>query len=215
MKRGSVVTVNVQAPGVKLRTTARAREDGSKGDKITVESLLDRKSYLAKVTAVDQVDVTPTSSTVEAETVSARARRRYGAQGVMEAAADRHTRQSLRRCRSAHLGESPTMKFIRKTIAPYVLLSGCAMAVAPRESRAQKCELVSARYSTDARPAADAGEHFVAVPEGRSAEGNQTARYCHGRCEREEPVDQRRPGAAPPQGTIRRPIAKLDCSSRG
>jgi len=72
VKRGSVVTVNVQAPGVKLRTTARAREDGSKGDSITVESLLDRKSYLAKVTAVDTVDVTPTSSTVEAETVSAK-----------------------------------------------------------------------------------------------------------------------------------------------
>src|SRR4029079_17495325 len=72
VKRGSVVTVNVQAPGVKLRTTARARGDGSKGDSITVESLLDRKSYLAKVTAVDTVDVTPTSSTVEAETVSAK-----------------------------------------------------------------------------------------------------------------------------------------------
>ena len=33
------------------------------------------------------------------------------------------------------------MKFIRKTIAPYVLLSGCAMAVAPRESRAQSASL--------------------------------------------------------------------------
>jgi len=65
VKRGSVVTVSVQAPGVKLRTTARAREDGSKGDSITVESLLDRKSYLAKVAGIDLVEVTASTSTTE------------------------------------------------------------------------------------------------------------------------------------------------------
>jgi len=33
------------------------------------------------------------------------------------------------------------MKFIRGTLAPYVLLSGCAMFIAPRESRAQSASL--------------------------------------------------------------------------
>ena len=73
VKRGSVVTVNVQAPGVKIRTTARAREDGSNGESINVESLLDRKSYLAKVTGIDQVEVAPTSTTTADDAAGSKA----------------------------------------------------------------------------------------------------------------------------------------------
>ena len=56
VKRGSVVTVYVQAPGVKIRTTGRARDNGSQGDIVTIESLIDRKSFEARVTGIDQVE---------------------------------------------------------------------------------------------------------------------------------------------------------------
>ncbi len=57
VKRGSVVTVYVQSPGVKIRTAGRARDNGSQGDTVTIESLLDRKSFEARVTGIDQVEV--------------------------------------------------------------------------------------------------------------------------------------------------------------
>ena len=57
VKRGSVVTVYVQSPGVKIRTNGRARDNGSQGDTVTIESLLDRKSFEARVTGIDQVEV--------------------------------------------------------------------------------------------------------------------------------------------------------------
>ena len=72
VKRGSVVTVYVQAPGVKIRTTARAREDGSKGDNDYRGIAAGPQIVFSQGDRVDQVDVTPTSSTVEAETVSAK-----------------------------------------------------------------------------------------------------------------------------------------------
>jgi flagella basal body P-ring formation protein FlgA len=72
VKRGSVVTVVVQAPGVKLRTTGRAREDGSKGDSINIESLLERKTYLAKVVGIDQVEITTTASTMAEDAINAK-----------------------------------------------------------------------------------------------------------------------------------------------
>ena len=72
VKRGSVVTVVVQAPGVKIRTTGRAREDGSKGDSINVESLLERKTYLAKVVGIDQVEIATTASTMAEDAINAK-----------------------------------------------------------------------------------------------------------------------------------------------
>jgi flagella basal body P-ring formation protein FlgA len=72
VKRGSVVSVNVLAPGVKIRTTGRAREDGSRGDSITVESLLDRKSFVVKVTGIDQVEITANSSMAADEVAASR-----------------------------------------------------------------------------------------------------------------------------------------------
>lgn len=57
VRRGEVVTVCARSGGIRVRTTARARDDGSLGDLITVESLLDRKRYLARVSAVREVEV--------------------------------------------------------------------------------------------------------------------------------------------------------------
>jgi flagella basal body P-ring formation protein FlgA len=63
VKRGSVVTVFVAAPGIKIRTTGRARDDGSKGQVVAVEALLDRKTFLARVTGIDQVEVNAEEAT--------------------------------------------------------------------------------------------------------------------------------------------------------
>jgi flagella basal body P-ring formation protein FlgA len=57
VRRGEVVTVHVRAHGLRVRTTARARSDGSQGDVIDVESLLDRTEYSARVCGVQQVEI--------------------------------------------------------------------------------------------------------------------------------------------------------------
>jgi flagella basal body P-ring formation protein FlgA len=63
VKRGSIITVYAVAPGVKIRTTGRCREDGSRGQCVTVEALLDRKTFLARVTGIDQVEVNAEAAT--------------------------------------------------------------------------------------------------------------------------------------------------------
>ena len=45
VKRGEVVTVYARTAGIEIRTTARCRDDGSQGDLINVESLLDRSTF--------------------------------------------------------------------------------------------------------------------------------------------------------------------------
>lgn len=55
--RGEVVTVYSRAAGIRIRVTARAKEDGSQGDLINVESLLDRKIYSARVCGIQEVEV--------------------------------------------------------------------------------------------------------------------------------------------------------------
>jgi flagella basal body P-ring formation protein FlgA len=55
--RGEVITVYARSAGVCVRTTARAREDGSLGDVIQVESMLDRAAYLARVCGIQEVEV--------------------------------------------------------------------------------------------------------------------------------------------------------------
>jgi flagella basal body P-ring formation protein FlgA len=57
VRRGDVVTVFARAGGIRIRTEARAREDGSQGDLIAVESLANREQYFARVTAIQQVEV--------------------------------------------------------------------------------------------------------------------------------------------------------------
>ena len=57
VRRSDVVTVYARTPGIRVRTSARAREDGSQGDLIMVESLADRRRYFARVTGPREVDV--------------------------------------------------------------------------------------------------------------------------------------------------------------
>jgi flagella basal body P-ring formation protein FlgA len=57
VRRGEVVTVYARSAGIRVRTTARARDNGSAGELITVESLTDRKPYYARVSGVQEVEV--------------------------------------------------------------------------------------------------------------------------------------------------------------
>jgi flagella basal body P-ring formation protein FlgA len=57
VRRGEVVTVRARSAGICVRTTARARDDGSLGDLVAVESLLDRKTYSARVAGIREVEV--------------------------------------------------------------------------------------------------------------------------------------------------------------
>ncbi|HEY2759520.1 MAG TPA: flagellar basal body P-ring formation chaperone FlgA [Pirellulales bacterium] len=70
VKRGSVVTVFATAPGIKIRTTGRVHDDGGRGEQVTVESLIDRKTFLAKVTGIDQVEVEAETTTMPQEASS-------------------------------------------------------------------------------------------------------------------------------------------------
>jgi len=78
VRRGEAITVYVRARGVRVRTVARARGDGAEGETITVESMTDRKTYLARVTGVQEVEVLSQSG-ARAERTAGRAARR-GAQ---------------------------------------------------------------------------------------------------------------------------------------
>ena len=55
--RGEVVTVLARAGGIRIRTNARARDDGSVGELVAVESLLNRSTYYARVSGVREVEV--------------------------------------------------------------------------------------------------------------------------------------------------------------
>jgi len=57
VRRGEVITVYARSAGIRVRSTARAREDGSLGDLIAVESLLDRAAYFARVSGIQEVEV--------------------------------------------------------------------------------------------------------------------------------------------------------------
>src|SRR3990172_1805791 len=57
VRRGEMVTVYARCAGVRVRSTARAREEGSLGDLIAVESLLDRAEYFASVSGIQEVEV--------------------------------------------------------------------------------------------------------------------------------------------------------------
>jgi len=57
VRRGEAVTVLARSPGVRVRSTARARDDGGLGDLIAVESSADRKTFLGRVSGVQEVEV--------------------------------------------------------------------------------------------------------------------------------------------------------------
>jgi flagella basal body P-ring formation protein FlgA len=49
IKRGEVITVSSHAGGIRVRTTARARQDGAKGELVQVESLETRERFEVRV----------------------------------------------------------------------------------------------------------------------------------------------------------------------
>lgn len=57
IRRNEMVTVYARSSGIQVRTTARARNDGSLGDLITVESLEKRRPYFARVSGIQQVEI--------------------------------------------------------------------------------------------------------------------------------------------------------------
>jgi flagella basal body P-ring formation protein FlgA len=57
VRRGEVVTVCARSPGICVRTMGRARQNGSLGELIAVESLLDRQTYFASVSKLREVEV--------------------------------------------------------------------------------------------------------------------------------------------------------------
>jgi flagella basal body P-ring formation protein FlgA len=65
VRKGEVVTVYAVTAGIRVRTTARARDEGSRGDLVAVESLTDRGTYFARVSGIREVEVYARSSRVE------------------------------------------------------------------------------------------------------------------------------------------------------
>ncbi len=57
VRRNQVVTVYARAAGVQVKTHARALEDGSRGDLITVQTLQSREKYSARVADIQEVEV--------------------------------------------------------------------------------------------------------------------------------------------------------------
>jgi flagella basal body P-ring formation protein FlgA len=57
VRRGEVVSVFAYSPGVCVRSVGRARDEGSLGDLVAVESFEDRKVFLARVRSVQEVEV--------------------------------------------------------------------------------------------------------------------------------------------------------------
>lgn len=57
IRRGEVVTVYARSPGVRIKTVARARQEGSLGELIELESMQDRKCYIARVSGFQEAEV--------------------------------------------------------------------------------------------------------------------------------------------------------------
>ena len=57
VRRGEVVTVYARSAGICVRTVARARDNGSLGELVSLESLLDRTSFFAQVSNVREVEI--------------------------------------------------------------------------------------------------------------------------------------------------------------
>ena len=65
VRRGEVVTVYANSSGIRIRTVARARDDAGLGELVSVESLLDRAAYYARVSGVREVEVYARSARAE------------------------------------------------------------------------------------------------------------------------------------------------------
>jgi len=57
VRRGDLVTVTSQAPGVRVETVARAKDNAALGDLVVLESIVNRKTYTARVTGTKMAAV--------------------------------------------------------------------------------------------------------------------------------------------------------------
>jgi flagella basal body P-ring formation protein FlgA len=57
VRRGDVVTVYARSPGIRIKSLARAKDDGGVGDLVGLESLYDRKMFYARVCGVQEVEI--------------------------------------------------------------------------------------------------------------------------------------------------------------
>jgi len=95
VKRGETITVVAQGGGIRVRTTALARQNGAHGDLVQLESLQTKERYDARVTGFRQASVlAPT--------------RPYGDQASLEATADAARRDRLDRDVNAFRKYLPT-----------------------------------------------------------------------------------------------------------
>jgi flagella basal body P-ring formation protein FlgA len=72
VRSGEVVTVFARNSGIVIRMPARARENGSDGELVTVESLTDRQTFLARVSGLHEVEVFAGATTTAPATSSGR-----------------------------------------------------------------------------------------------------------------------------------------------
>ena len=78
VRRGEVVTVYARAAGIRIRTMARARDEGGEGELVAVETLSDRNTFFARVSGIREVEVfarSPQAETLEAGQPGTLARR--------------------------------------------------------------------------------------------------------------------------------------------
>lgn len=57
VRKRDVVTVYSRSPGIRVRTTGRATEDGALGDLVLIESLSDRKTFFARVSGPQEAEI--------------------------------------------------------------------------------------------------------------------------------------------------------------
>jgi len=57
VRKGDAVTVYARSAGLRVRTTARATDDGSLGELIKVESMLNRQTFFARVIGPQEVEI--------------------------------------------------------------------------------------------------------------------------------------------------------------
>jgi flagella basal body P-ring formation protein FlgA len=83
VRRNEAVTVVAQGGGIRVHTTARARQDGARGDLIQVESLETKERFEARVTGLREASVfAPVSGPAQVTSANA------GAAGSVDASPD-------------------------------------------------------------------------------------------------------------------------------
>ena len=70
VRRGEVVDIIARSAGIRVRVKGRSRGDGALGDLVTVESVTDKKAFLARVCGAQEVEVFAQATVAETAAVS-------------------------------------------------------------------------------------------------------------------------------------------------